>query len=127
MKTTTNSTNSTEQNLSATLETIISKTKAKRQGDGWQGCCPAHNDKTPSLSIHEGTDGRVLLKCHTGCGVENVVSALNLEMADLFPEKETKPRYEIEQVYDYCDERGELLFQAVRKKLANPDECPSAK
>jgi len=31
-------------------------------------------------------DGRIVVKCHAGCAVEAVVSALGLEMGDLFPE-----------------------------------------
>jgi hypothetical protein len=51
---------------------------------GWQ--CPAHEDHTPSLSVHEGTDGRALLHCHAGCQPEQVAAALGLTMPDLFPE-----------------------------------------
>jgi protein tyrosine phosphatase len=47
-------------------------------------CCPAHNDKNPSLSIKETKDGDVLLHCFAGCGVDDVVAALGLEMSDLF-------------------------------------------
>jgi hypothetical protein len=37
------------------------------------------------LSIAEGDDGRVLLNCHAGCTVEEVVSSIGLELQDLFP------------------------------------------
>lgn len=56
-----------------------------RSGNGWSACCPAHDDRNPSLSISEGDDGRVLLYCHAGCAVADVVGALGLEMADLSP------------------------------------------
>ncbi len=48
--------------------------------------CPAHEDTEPSLSIGEGDDGRVLLKCFAGCTAEDIVAALGLEMSDLFPD-----------------------------------------
>lgn len=51
----------------------------------WLACCPAHPDRSPSLSIRELEDGRVLLHDFGGCGTEEVLAALNLEMADLFP------------------------------------------
>ena len=38
--------------------------------------CPAHDDRTPSLSVAEGHDGRLLLRCFTGCSFEDVVAAL---------------------------------------------------
>jgi hypothetical protein len=41
---------------------------AKRAGPGkWLAHCPAHSDSSPSLSIREGMDGRVLLHCFAGC------------------------------------------------------------
>ena len=37
--------------------------------------CPAHDDKDPSLSITRAPD-RVLLHCHAGCALEDVIAAL---------------------------------------------------
>ncbi len=60
--------------------------KVKRTApDKWIARCPAHDDKRPSLSIREADDGRVLLKCWSGCGAAEITGALNLDMADLFP------------------------------------------
>jgi hypothetical protein len=56
----------------------------KQRGEGYQALCPAHDDHEPSLSIAEGEDGRALLKCFAGCEAEEIVSALELEMKDLF-------------------------------------------
>lgn len=46
--------------------------------------CPAHDDGSPSLSVREGRDGRVLLKCFAGCPTENVLRELGLAWTDLF-------------------------------------------
>lgn len=46
--------------------------------------CPAHDDRTPSLSIRESSDGTLLLKCFAGCENVDVVAAVGLRMADLF-------------------------------------------
>jgi putative DNA primase/helicase len=54
-------------------------------GNGWIAKCPAHDDRTPSLSIAEGTDGKTLLKCHAGCDSKQVVDAMGLAWSDLFP------------------------------------------
>jgi hypothetical protein len=56
----------------------------KQRGEGYQARCPAHEDNEPSLSVAEGDDGRALVKCFAGCEVEEIVSALGLEMKDLF-------------------------------------------
>jgi hypothetical protein len=50
----------------------------------YKGLCPTHGDRKPSLSVSEGDDGRVLIKCFAGCATEEVVAALGLEMKDLF-------------------------------------------
>ena len=60
--------------------------KVKRTGPGkWQALCPAHDDRRPSLSIKEADDGRVLLRCWNGCRAAEIVLALGLSLADLFP------------------------------------------
>ena len=84
---------------------------------GWQARCPAHDDHEPSLSIAEGDDGRVLLKCHAGCTPEAIVAALGLEMRDLFPQKPKgngKAERKIVATYPYVDEHERLLFEVVR-------------
>ncbi|MBI1743550.1 hypothetical protein HYR54_10865 [Candidatus Acetothermia bacterium] len=86
----------------------------KRYGDHWQTLCPAHPDENPSLSISVGNDGKVLLRCFAGCPVKNVVYALGLEMADLFPAFQRREERQIITTYDYTDENGQLLYQIVR-------------
>jgi hypothetical protein len=58
----------------------------KRTGPGrWLARCPAHEDRSPSLSIRELEDSRVLVHCFASCSVEEVLSAVGLEMDVLFP------------------------------------------
>lgn len=38
--------------------------------------CPAHQDRSPSLSISQGYDLRVLIRCHAGCTQDAVIAAL---------------------------------------------------
>ncbi len=60
--------------------------RVKATGPGrWSACCPAHDDKSPSLAIRELGDERVLLHCFTGCSTADVLAAVGLEFADLFP------------------------------------------
>jgi len=66
--------------------------KVKGRNGSWTACCPAHEDKSPSLSIREGEDGRVLVHCFGGCDVQEVLGAVGMDMSDLFPEKQE--RYE---------------------------------
>lgn len=50
----------------------------------WLAKCPAHQDRSPSLSVRELDDGRVLLHDFGGCETGAVLSALGLTLADLF-------------------------------------------
>jgi DNA primase len=69
-------------------EQLLSRVEgARRTGRGWIAKCPAHKDGSPSLSISEGDDGRVLLRCFAGCSAASVVSALGMQLADLFAER----------------------------------------
>jgi hypothetical protein len=70
--------------VTAPVENLVQRLHAKPSGEGWLAKCPAHDDRTPSLSITEGDDGRVLLFCHAGCPTENVGFA-RVGDEDLFP------------------------------------------
>lgn len=50
---------------------------AKQSGKGFTCLCPAHDDHRPSLYVEDGENGRLILKCHAGCGYPEVVAALN--------------------------------------------------
>lgn len=61
--------------------------KVKRTGDGrYVACCPAHNDKTPSMTIREMPDGRILFHCFSGCEPEAILDAIGLKFSDVMPE-----------------------------------------
>jgi len=67
------------------IELILSKLDGLRRcGKGHIARCPAHEDRTASLSINVGEDGRVLLHCFAGCAAADVLAAVGLELADLF-------------------------------------------
>jgi hypothetical protein len=62
------------------LSDILSRLRGVRHsGGGYTAFCPAHDDrKTPSLSIREGENGKVLLHCFggAGCSYRQIVEAL---------------------------------------------------
>lgn len=68
-------------------ETLLARLeKVRRTGSGrWIACCPSHADKSPSLSIRETPEGKVLLHCFSGCSVGEIVGAAGVDLADLFP------------------------------------------
>lgn len=63
--------------------------RVKRTGpESWVACCPAHDDKRPSLSIAVGRTGAVLLHCWSNrCAPHDIAGAIGLQLSDLFPPK----------------------------------------
>jgi len=57
--------------------------KVHKNGSGYMACCPAHEDKNPSLRVTE-RDDKILIKCFSGCETRDIVSAIGLELKDLF-------------------------------------------
>lgn len=70
------------------VEKVLRRLHGVRQvGPGkWTACCPAHNDRSPSLSIREAEGGKVLLRCWAGCPTAEVLAVLGLTWRDLFPD-----------------------------------------
>lgn len=85
-------------------------TKVKGRNGSWTACCPAHNDKGPSLAIKETENGRVLLHCFAGCETLHVVQALGMDMTDLFPP--TSRRDYSSSSGDYSGEGKKTTFYA---------------
>lgn len=62
--------------------------KVRATGAGtWLACCPSHQDKTPSMSVKELDDGRVLIHCFGGCTVEEILGSVGMGFDALFPDK----------------------------------------
>lgn len=62
--------------LERRARTIVERLKGTwRQGKG-MCCCPAHDDRTPSLSVTLGRKA-ILFHCFAGCSNENVIAALD--------------------------------------------------
>lgn len=55
----------------------------------WVACCPAHDSRSrQSLAIRETADGRVLIHDFGGCSPAEVLGAIGLDFAELFPERD---------------------------------------
>lgn len=99
-----------------TTEEILDRLEnVKSSGGDWMARCPAHEDRSASLSIKETEEGNTLLKCHAGCVTSMIVQALDLTMADLFKEgrasiEDTEP----EAIYEYTDAGGRPVFEVLR-------------
>ena len=110
-------------------EALLSRLNKTRQtGRGsWVACCPAHDDKKPSLAIRELDDGRVLAHCFAGCGFDDIVSAAGVKIEDLFPEKPlhtgAKP---IRRPYPAADVLACIAFEVTIAQIAACDMAHGA-
>src|SRR5687767_1394974 len=85
----------------------------RRDRGSWTGRCPAHRDRTPSLRLSIGEEGRLLLWCGAGCTYKAILEALKLTERDLFvPEERQQLKY-VEH-YDYKNKDGVVVYQVVR-------------
>ena len=103
---------------------------SKRYGDKAQCICPAHNDKQASLTVTKGKKC-TLFHCHSGCSIDDVLSAAGLEKKDTFYDNkplktswrayvEAREKRKIEAIYNYFSFNGAYAFTKVRldgKKL----------
>ncbi|WP_417050135.1 AAA family ATPase [Dysosmobacter welbionis] len=98
---------------------VLSRLQGVKGGGGqWSARCPAHDDKRQSLSISQGKDGQVLLKCHAGCTVESITSALGIEVKDLFQKQE---RPHVIATYTYPTGAQKLRYSDKHFSWRHPD------
>jgi len=110
---------------------ITNLDKARKTGDGkWLACCPAHEDRSPSLGITQADNGKILIHCFAGCDVSNIVSSIGLELADLMPEtaqykKGTKPpKFNKYELFDRLAFEVIILSLAFRQLLNGKELSP---
>jgi predicted DNA-binding transcriptional regulator AlpA len=103
--------------------------ESRPTASGWLARCPAHNDRSPSLSISEGDDGHLLLHCHKGCTVVQIRSALDARLANLMlapARNDASPGAMVDPFehrigsggrHDYCNMEGQRYTPVIRCKL----------
>lgn len=93
---------------------LAQRLNARPSGDGYIAHCPVpghgqgRGDRSPSLSISEGADGKVLWKCHAGCSQEAVGAELGLNKSA----KKALP--EIVATFTYRDKDNKPLYTKRR-------------
>ena len=132
-----------------TAREIVKALEGRWSGNSGIACCPSHDDHDPSLSVSEGQDGKLLVRCHGGCSQESVISALKAR--DLWPQAsrsttrratKAKPKpapnnapvpdfralfnQEPVDFWDYTDEKGRLIGYTARRPAARRSATSSA-
>lgn len=123
--------------MSAAESDIVGKAlKGHRNGRGWLCRCPAHDDRTPSLSVTSGRDGRLLVYCHAGCAAIDVLAALRalgileskrepgrpnrsapIALPESDPEAEAELQRRVDLAYDVYDGSGDIRGTAGERYL----------
>jgi len=93
---------------------LVRLEKVKRTGPKrWTACCPAHDDREPSLVIRETDEELVLLKCFAGCEAHAVLAAAGLQFQDLYPEPTAHYRKPERRPFPAADILRCIAFEAL--------------
>lgn len=90
--------------------------------------CPGHDDRNASLSFKDIPGNAPVLFCHAGCNTNNVLAAVNLSWADLYPKRSgidyhypdgrTVHRSPQKKFFQSGNRQGDQLYRADRVKTA---------
>ena len=104
------------------IEKLLSNLdRIRKTGDGrWMACCPSHDDNSPSLSIQETGDGTVLIHCFAECNPGDVLAAVGLQLADLFPnngnrsnDRPIRPRWSVKDLIIALEREVDVVLIAA--------------
>jgi hypothetical protein len=95
------------------IDKLLSQLDKVRQSrpDYWMAFCPAHADKSASLSIRH-TDDKILIHCFAGCSVHEVVGAIGMDIGDLFPPRDSQGKPE-RRPFPAMDALRGIAFEAL--------------
>lgn len=69
------------------IEYILDRLEGvKKSGKGYMAKCSAHDDKNPSLSLMESSNGQILIHCFAGCAPLDIITSIGLSLSDLYPD-----------------------------------------
>src|SRR5687768_18117177 len=70
------------------IDSLLSRLKKlkKTSPRTWLACCPAHEDRNPSMSVRLTEEGKTLLYCFAGCSSLDILGAVGMSIDELFDE-----------------------------------------
>jgi hypothetical protein len=105
------------------VDSLLSRLEnVKRTGvSRWIARCPAHDDRRASLSVRDLEDGRILVHDFAGCSVQEVLTAIGLDMSALFPERELSHSKRERRPFNATDVLRCTAFEALVVATAAPN------
>lgn len=77
--------------------------------------CPVHGDSHNSLSIgYNSEKSHILVYCHAGCEVEDVLKSIGLKMSDLYADNSKGKQILHQKTYIYKDENSNVVYCKTR-------------
>lgn len=100
------------------INNLLNRLEGVRQvgPEKWVARCPAHPDRSPSLSIRLDGD-RILLYCFAGCPVSRIVEAIGMKVSDLFLDSPRKAKKKERPTFRLL--AAKILEKALVEELEN--------
>jgi hypothetical protein len=97
------------------IEKLLARLEHVKQTspNSWLASCPAHDDKHPSLSIRETSEGFILIHCFAGCAVHEVIAAAGISMDQLFPTRPDHHRKPERRPFPATDVLRAIAFESL--------------
>jgi hypothetical protein len=115
----------------ASVDVVLSRLEGVRKvGRDYVAKCPAHDDRSPSLTVSEGENGRILLHCFAGCEALAVLEACGLRWEDVMPDEVRDFERPIRRPFDpaailHAVAREALVAQIAAAWLADGKPLPA--
>ena len=108
-------------------ESLSNALDGKPTDKGFIACCPAHNDKSPSLSIADADNGNTLIHCFAGCSPDSIMKSIGLEIRDLFnnsslthiQQKKYKKTKHLSELWQALNHELHVLLQIVSNRICD--------
>lgn len=94
------------------------KPRTSKNGVTVNACCPAHDDRTPSLTFTETRDGRPLIKCMAGCLADDVLESAGMAWAGWYivrglPKRQQRPSKTGHTLSALAEQLARALAEAI--------------
>lgn len=107
------------------LDILLSRFEdVRKSGDQYSCKCPAHQDKTASLTVTEKDFDHLYLKCFAGCETIDILASVGMDWPDLFPDtkkRSTKPSVPLKQASIILEMQAWIVWQYANA-IAQGDE-----
>lgn len=97
--------------MSKIEELLTRLDKVTGKAPQWRSRCPAHGSRSNSLSIKQTSDGTILIHCFAGCGGSEVMDAIGMTLADLYPDRGPGWRDEQNKKRTIADREKEFFYK----------------